>query len=396
MILQNVDKQQYQDTKNMKVIEFTTLTTISIFFSFIFSLPTSETVSAQTQQTDNWEFSPRTYVVHKADQLVIIDGNLDKEIWQDVEWTELFVDIQGEHMPAPRFETRAKMLWDDNYFYFAAEMEEPHVWATKTERDAVIFMDNNFEIFIDPNGDTHNYYELEVNAKGTFWDLMLTMPYRNGGFPIDAWDIKGLKIGIDIQGTLNDPSDIDEGWTVEIAIPWEVLLEATRGGMPQEGTQWRVNFSRVEWQTKIVDGEYVKKTDSETGEELPEDNWVWSPQGLINMHYPEMWGYVQFSENPAGTGEVEFEWNPAEDYKWLLRKLYYRQTEFRNVHGHFASQPEKLNYNSLFYSLFDDDTAKPELTIKVLDNNYIIRLSVDELNSNFYIRNDSKVWETAK
>jgi hypothetical protein len=348
------------------------------------------------QGSDNRHFSPRTYVVHKADQPVVIDGNLDKEVWRDVGWTELFLDIQGEHMPAPRFETRAKMLWDDDYFYFAAKMEEPHVWATKTERDAVIFMDNNFEIFIDPNGDTHNYYELEVNAKGTFWDLMLTMPYRNGGFPIDAWDIKGLKIGIDIQGTLNDPSDIDEGWTVEIAIPWNVLLEATRGGMPQEGTQWRVNFSRVEWQTDIIDGEYVKKTDPETGEELPEDNWVWSPQGLINMHYPEMWGFVQFSEKPAGTGQVEFEWNPAEDYKWLLRKLYYRQTEYRNEHGHFADQPEKLNYNSLFYSLFDDDTTKPELTIKVLDNNYIMRLVVDKLESNFYIRNDSKVWQTEK
>jgi hypothetical protein len=31
---------------------------------------------------------------------------------------------------------------------------------------------------------------------------------------------------------------------------------------------------------------------------LAEDNWVWSPQGLINMHVPERWGWVEF----AGSG----------------------------------------------------------------------------------------------
>ena len=25
-----------------------------------------------------------------------------------------------------------------------------------------------------------------------------------------------------------------------------------------------------------------------------EDNWVWSPQGLVDMHVPERWGVVQF------------------------------------------------------------------------------------------------------
>ena len=37
------------------------------------------------------------------------------------------------------------------------------------------------------------------------------------------------------------------------------------------------------------------------------DNWVWSPQGEINMHIPEMWGQVQFSQITVGCGEEEFE-----------------------------------------------------------------------------------------
>ena len=64
-----------------------------------------------------------------------------------------FQDIEGDKKPRPRFRTRAKMLWDDQFFYVAAELEEPHVWATLTKHDSVIFHDNDFEIFIDPDGD---------------------------------------------------------------------------------------------------------------------------------------------------------------------------------------------------------------------------------------------------
>ena len=70
------------------------------------------------------------------------------------------------------------MLWDDTYFYIGAELVEPHLWATLTQHDSVIFHDNDFEVFIDPNGDNHEYYEFEINALGTGWDLLLPRPYQ--------------------------------------------------------------------------------------------------------------------------------------------------------------------------------------------------------------------------
>ena len=85
------------------------------------------------------------------------------------------------------------MLWDDAYFYIGAELEEPHVWATLTEHDSVIFHDNDFEVFIDPDGDNHEYYEFEINALGTYWDLLLPKPYRDGGKADNSWEIPGLK-----------------------------------------------------------------------------------------------------------------------------------------------------------------------------------------------------------
>ena len=123
--------------------------------------------------------------------------------------------------PAPRFKTRAKMLWDDSYLYIGAELEEPHVWATLVKRDTVICRDNDFEVFLDPDGDSHEYYEFEMNALNTVWDLLLKKPYRDGGPPVDSWNIDGLVTAVHIDGTLNDPRDIDQGWSVEIAFPWD-------------------------------------------------------------------------------------------------------------------------------------------------------------------------------
>src|SRR6185436_16911440 len=98
--------------------------------------------------------APRSYVCPRAATPVRIDGKLDDPAWAGAAWSEPFVDIEGDAKPRPRFRTRMKMLCDDEFYYVAAEMEEPHVWATLTKHDAVIFHDNDFEVFLDPNGDT--------------------------------------------------------------------------------------------------------------------------------------------------------------------------------------------------------------------------------------------------
>lgn len=234
--------------------------------------------------------APRSYVCYRTGGELKIDGRLEEASWQAVPWTDDFVDIEGEAKPKPRFRTRAKMLWDKTFFYVAAELEEPHVWGTLLEHDAVIFQDNDFEVFIEPNGDTRDYYEFEMNALNTGWDLLLKRTYRDGGPALNSWEIPGLKTAVQIKGTLNNPGDQDQGWSVELAFPWKVLAEyAQRPAPPREDDQWRVNSSRVEWLTEIVDGKYRKVAGKK------EDNWVWSPQEVIDMHRPETWGYVRFS-----------------------------------------------------------------------------------------------------
>ncbi len=272
-------------------------------------------------------FAPFEYVCRRAAGPVDVDGRLDETTWADADWTEVFGDIEGASKPAPRFRTRVQMLWDDAYLYIGAYLEEPHVWATLTARDSIIFQDNDFEVFVDPDGDTHAYYELEMNALNTVWDLLLVKPYRDGGPAVHAWDIQGLKTGVNVLGTLNDPSDRDKAWTVEIALPFAVLKECIPGKpeRPAAGDQWRVNFSRVEYRVETDGGAYIKVKDAGTGKPLPEDNWTWTPQGVINIHYPEMWGYVQFSSKTPGKGREKFDRRADEKVKWALRRIYYAE-----------------------------------------------------------------------
>jgi hypothetical protein len=236
---------------------------------------------------------PPTYACAFTDREPRIDGRLDEPAWAAAAWTTPFVDIEGDARPRPPLRTRAKMLWDDEYFYIGAELEEPHVWATLTQRDAIVFQDPDFEVFIDPDGDRATYFELEFNALNTVFDLFLVKTYLDGGPALHGWDCHGLRSAVHVDGTLNDATDTDRGWSVEIAIPWTALCEAApRPCPPAPGSVWRVDFSRVEWQTQIVNGH----TEKVAGR--PEDNWVWAPQGVVNMHLPEHWGYVRF-ERPG-------------------------------------------------------------------------------------------------
>jgi hypothetical protein len=326
---------------------------------------------------------PKSYVCYRASSQVLIDGRLDKPVWRDALWTDDFVDIRGDLKPKPRFRTRVKMLWDDQFFYVGAELEEPHVWATLTEHDSVIFQDNDFEVFIDPNGDSHEYYEFEINALNTGWDLLMPRPYKDGGKAVNSWGIPGLKTAVHVNGTLNDPTDIDRGWTVEIAFPWKVLGElAYKPAPPKDGDQWRVNFSRVEWQHEVVNGKYRKVAGK------ADDNWVWSPQGVINMHRPETWGYVQFST--AKTGAIPFQPDPAGPARHLLHRIYYAQKDYFKKQHRWA---RTLGDLGLAEAQHETLTGPPRMEVTQSGFEVTAELKkADGKIQRWHIRQDARVW----
>jgi hypothetical protein len=326
---------------------------------------------------------PRGYVCYRARGPLTIDGRLDEDAWGAVPWTEAFVDIEGDRKPAPRYRTRVKMLWDDRCLYIGAELEEPHVWATLTRHDSVIFHDNDFEVFLDPDGDSHLYAELEINALNTTWDLLLPRPYKDGGRALNAWEITGLRTAVHVDGTLNDPRDTDRGWSVEIAWPWQGLKELTaRPVPPRDGDQWRINFSRVEWDHEVVAGRYRKVRGR------PEHNWVWSPQGVVDMHRPEHWGYLQFSSAPAGT--ASFRPDPAGPARHLLHRVYYAQRDYHKRNGVWASSLAQLGLAGLHHPSLGGP-VRLETTASLFEAHVQVRRP-EGPPRRWHIRSDARVW----
>lgn len=287
------------------------------------------------------DFCPPVYLCKRAVHPFSLDGCLDKPFWEDAPFTDDFLDIEGSHMAPPRFRTKAKMLWDDENLYVGAVLEGEEIWGNITKRDDVIFLDNDFEIFIDPDSDTQQYYEFEMNVLNTVWDLFLPVAYRDGGSGLNGYDIHGLRTAVHVDGAINDPSANSHFWSVEVVIPFAAITEClAEKRTPRAGEYYRMNFSRVQWKVDVEENRFQKRLNPDTGKPLPEDNWVWAPTGVINIHYPELWAFVFFAdENTPAEGYSI----PDDEYrKWELRKLYYAQNIYYERNGCYTSDADVL------------------------------------------------------
>ncbi len=260
------------------------------------------------------------YTCYRINQPIPVDGKLDKALWSKAPKSPRFVDMASG---APGFfDTRMAALWDDDNLYISFWVEEPFLEAHYTERDSIIFQENDVEVFID-GGDC--YYELEINALGTVYEVFFIWrdAYKKGGrfdvpefdvhehqaftfggnydrdpqsfwngthprgirWAFTDWDFPGLQVAAQIDGTLNDHSDIDKGWTVEIALPWSGMtwLADGRSLPPQNGDEWRIFVGR--FQKLLNAGKEVE----------PHPAWVLNSHGTYDTHQPNCFPYFTFS-----------------------------------------------------------------------------------------------------
>lgn len=334
---------------------------------------------------DNLFTTPKSYTVTYTNQPPKIDGNIDDAAWQQAAWTDKFEDIEGTLKPKPQLSTQMKMLWNDSCLFIAVKMQEPHLWANLTKHDQIIFNDNDFEIFIDPNNNARNYFEIEVNQFNKIFDLFLSKPYRDKGAALVSWDTPGMQSAVQLQGTINNPTDKDTGWTVEFKIPFSAIKMGYGTGVPADGAFWRINFSRVEWDTEVKNGRYVKLTDAK-GKKLPERNWVWSPQGVINMHYPERWGYLQFTRKQnAGSGDFKALYTDLQkQYLWLI---YYNQQKYYQQHHAYTANLTELGISSIE---FDINGVKNTLSVEGSAYHFLASIA-DGKASTYTINNEGLI-----
>ena len=338
-----------------------------LFFSlFLINCNNSDTIELDINDKI---ILPKHYIVNKINDQINIDGRDDELAWNNAIYTDDFIDIEGNKIPSQK--TNVKMLWDEKFLYVFAKLYENHIWGDITKRDEVIYYNNDFEVFINPNDDVFSYGEIEINALGTEWDLFLDRPYRLKGKADSSWDINGLKSAVDMSGTLNNPNDLDDYWTVEIAIPLKEIEKLNTSGKDEKvisGDIWRINFSRVNWDFEINNGVYSRK--KENGKYLPEYNWVWSPQGIINMHVPENWGYLVFSENDEVFNMTN---------KLITQHILY--TVFREISFGNLKYLKNLEANtSIEFKDFEYRNIKISCNFLKTEDGYIIELNDDEYN----------------
>jgi hypothetical protein len=261
------------------------------------------------------------YTAYHAPKPLTIDGRLDEESWRLAPRSPRFVDLITGRPTI--HDTRAAVLWDDTHLYIGFWVEEPFVEATLTERDAPVWSENDIEIFI---AGKDAYYEFEFNPLGTIYEALFIWEdaYERGGFSRlpefsrDAegykpwngvgfethprgprlaffnWDLPGLKAAAAVDGTINDNTDRDRGWTAEVAIPWaglKHLAEADgRALPPRDGDVWRMDFSR-----------FNKYREAPPAEDS--GGWAWSAHGIWDSHIPELFPYIHFSTRDVGDGQ---------------------------------------------------------------------------------------------
>jgi len=252
------------------------------------------------------------YTAYRTDVEMNVDGRLDELCWQLAPRSPRFADLVSGRRAI--HDTRAAVLWDDANLYVGFWIEEPLVAATLSERDSLVWTENDVEVFI---AGRDAYYEFEINALGTIYEVAFIwqdayergrygdLPEFGSGAPGKrAWDgvgfkhprglrwgfwnydLPGLQSAVWVDGSVNDNSDRDRGWTVELAFPWDSLRWLARGDSrtmpPRDGDVWRMDFSRF--------NQYKEAPPSEDS-----SGWTWSPHGVWDSHVPECFAAIRFS-----------------------------------------------------------------------------------------------------
>jgi len=276
---------------------------------------------AQVQESPAANVADRTpYPVLRTREPLEIDGNLDEPGWSASPKSPRFVDMVNGR---PGFlDTRAAAVWDDQCLYVAFWVSEPAVRASVTRRDDTVFRENDVEVFIDG---IDSYYEFEINALNTIYEVFFvwrdayerfaefpefslrsTSVFSFGGnhdrgiesfwhgthprgprWAFIDWDFPGLRSAVQIQGTLNEDGDFDQGWTVELAFPWAGMkhLAAGRTLPPKPGDRWRIFFGRFQ--------------KMQIGKNMVSPSWSWDAIGDTDNHMPERFTPVEFSSRSA-------------------------------------------------------------------------------------------------
>lgn len=181
-----------------------------------------------------------------ADAAPTIDGTADEPIWKTASTIDRFTLpwLKDNERPATTT-TKTRLLWDHDYLYFVAELEDHDLFADITEHDGKTWDNDVFELFFKPADDKPGYFEFQVNAAGTVFDAFIPKKGVDDFEKVKKADTFHLETKVKLRGTLNQRTDRDAGWTVEGRIPWTDFAPA--GGRPAIAETWKFALCRYDF-----------------------------------------------------------------------------------------------------------------------------------------------------
>ena len=219
------------------------------------------------------------YMVHRADAKIQVDGKLDEVAWRNA---TTFGAFKFPWWNAGKKEqTVARMLWDDQFLYISYECEDDHVSALQTEHDSAVSKDDCVELFTAPNPQRpQDYFNIEMNVNRAILDRH--HPDGPGKPEVPNWNASGIVIATTVDGTLNNDSDKDRSWILEVAIPFANFAKVTGRSHPRDGDVWHLNLNRLGGKTNPQHSQWSPGTTEKPA-----------------FHTPNTFGRVTFSERTS-------------------------------------------------------------------------------------------------
>ncbi|MFC1508410.1 carbohydrate-binding family 9-like protein [Candidatus Omnitrophota bacterium] len=219
---------------------------------------------------------PAEYIAYKTVSAMAMDGVLNEPAWQKA--TSVGPFVFAWHTSGVKEQTEAKIVWDNERLYFSFACDDKHIWAEHLTHFSAVYRDDCCEAFISPvpeGAERLDYINYEINCIGSF---LAGYHAKSRGKDQRFEDCYGLEIGRVINGTVNDDSDIDNGWVLEFSVPFEHFSEFDAEYPPKDGQIIYLNLNRLGGMTNIQHSQ-----------------WTASKTDKPNFHRPQDFGKVIFS-----------------------------------------------------------------------------------------------------
>ena len=194
---------------------------LAVLISILIAIP----IVSRTQEVPG--ASIKTLQAVRTDETIVIDGVLNEAAWAEAAVIEDLHQILPVEYAEPSQKTQYLVLYDTDALFLAARMyeDEPDgVTANVLRQGGRSWLDDQFNIYLDPFNDKRSGYQFQVNPNSVFEEGLFQGPTQVQW----AWD------GIwQAAATQND-----QGWIAETRIPFKTL------SFNPENDTWGINFNR--------------------------------------------------------------------------------------------------------------------------------------------------------